>query len=87
MLLTITSDWRGRIEQSWRRAAWCALLDDTPGALHEIEAAIRARRLNAPNFAVDPMFDKMRGHTRFQELLAEVGLAGVVDADRSSGHR
>ncbi len=87
-LLAITDDWRGRIEQSWRRATWRALLDDTEGALQDLEAAIRARRLNAPNFAVDPVFDKMRGHPRFQQLLSDVGLQGVIDdATTSSGRR
>ena len=83
-LLAITDDWRGRIEQSWRRATWRALLGDFDGALEELAVAIKARRLNAPNFAVDPAFDTLRSQPRFRELLTEVGLANVVDGVTSA---
>jgi DNA-binding winged helix-turn-helix (wHTH) protein/Flp pilus assembly protein TadD len=79
-LLELTDDWRGRIEQSWRRAAWRALLGETEGSLDELTTAVKARRLNAPNFAVDPVYDGLRAHPRYQALLADVGLAPLHDA-------
>jgi tetratricopeptide (TPR) repeat protein len=78
--LELTDDWRGRIEHSWRRAAWRALLDDGEGALEELERACEHRRLNAINFGADPVFDKLRSHPRFQQLLARTGLDGFFKA-------
>ena len=72
--LDLTDDWRGRIEQSWRRASWRALLHDTDGALDELERAIASRRLNAINLGADPVYDGVRAHPRFRELLDRVGL-------------
>ena len=74
-LLELTGDWRGRVEQSWRRAAWLAWLGETDAALDELTTAVKARRLNAPNFAVDPVYDGMRDQPRLRALLHEVGLA------------
>jgi len=72
--LELTDDWRGRIEHSWRRASWRALLGDAEGAIDELERAYEHRRLNAINFGADPVYDKIRSHPRFQRLLHEIGL-------------
>lgn len=74
-LLELTDDWRSRIEFSWRRAAWRAQLGDAEGAMDELERAYESRRVNAPNFAVDPVFDRLRAHPRFRQLLTTIGLA------------
>jgi DNA-binding winged helix-turn-helix (wHTH) protein/Flp pilus assembly protein TadD len=73
-LLEITGDWRGRVEHSWRRGPWRALLNDTEGALEEVERAYEARRLNTIYLGVDPVYDKIRAHPRFQKVLAGMGL-------------
>jgi tetratricopeptide (TPR) repeat protein len=72
--LEFTDDWRGRIEHSWRRAAWRALLDDAEGAMEELERAADNRRLNAINLGADPVYDKIRSLPRFQRLLGAIGL-------------
>ena len=77
--LELTDDWRGRIEHSWRRASWRALLGDAEGAIDELERAVEHRRLNAVNFGADPVYDKIRSHPRFQKLLHEIGLDGYFD--------
>jgi hypothetical protein len=74
-LLAITDDWRGRIEFSWRRAAWRLLLNDSEGALEELERAYEMRRFNAIYFGVDPVYDRLRQHPRFQKIVAGLGLA------------
>lgn len=77
-LLEITSDWRGLVEHSWRRGPWRALLKDTEGALDEVERAYEARRLNTIYFGVDPVYDGIRDHPRFQKVLAGMGLKDVL---------
>src|SRR5688572_29601044 len=73
-LLEITDDWTSRTEQSWRRAPWRALLRDVEGALDELERAYEQRNFNLIYVAVDPVYDPIRAHPRFQQLLANMGL-------------
>jgi tetratricopeptide (TPR) repeat protein len=73
-LLNVTGDWRLRNEQSWRRIAWRALLDDDEGALDELDQAYALRNVNLMYAAVDPAYDRIRGHSRFQRVLSQMGL-------------
>ena len=73
-LLEITDDWKTRTEQSWRRAQWRALLGDVEGALDELENAYSQRNFNLIYVAVDPVYDPLRAHPRFRQLLANMGL-------------
>lgn len=73
-LLNLTGDWRLRNEQSWRRIAWRALLDDDEGALDELDQAYALRNVNLMYAAVDPAYDRIRGHPRFQRVLSQMGL-------------
>jgi DNA-binding winged helix-turn-helix (wHTH) protein/Flp pilus assembly protein TadD len=73
-LLEITDDWKARSEQSWRRAPWRALLGNVEGALDELEDAYQQRNFNLIYVAVDPVYDPIRTHPRFQQLLADMGL-------------
>ena len=77
-LLEVTGDWRGRVESSWRRGPWCVLLKDTEGALAEVERAYEARRLNAIYLGVDPVYDGIRDHPRFQRVLDGMGLKQIM---------
>jgi tetratricopeptide (TPR) repeat protein len=77
-LLSLTDDWRGRVEHSWRRGPWRAILGDTDGALEEVERAYEARRLNAIYLGVDPVYDRIRSHPRFQKVLTDMGLTAVL---------
>jgi DNA-binding winged helix-turn-helix (wHTH) protein/Tfp pilus assembly protein PilF len=79
MLLAITNDWRGRVEYSWRRGPWRALLNDSEGALDEVERVYQARRLNAIYLGVDPVYDRIRDHPRFQKVLTGMGLSAVLE--------
>ena len=83
--LELTDDWRGRIEHSWRRASWRALLGDAEGAIDELERAVEHRRLNAVNFGADPVYDKIRSHPRFQKLLHGIGLDICLGPSRTGG--
>jgi tetratricopeptide (TPR) repeat protein len=74
-LLELTDDPRSRVEHSWRRASWRALLHDDAGALDEIDTACRARRLNAINFGVDPVYDRLRQQPRFIRAIEQIGVA------------
>lgn len=77
-LLSVTGDWRLRAEQSWRRIAWRALLEDDAAALDELEQALQLRNVNLMYAAVDPAYDRLRPHPRFQRVLRHMGLpAGV----------
>jgi adenylate cyclase len=73
-LLDITGDWRGRSEQSWRRIAWRALLGDDEGALEELERAYALRNVNLMYLGVDPVYDRIRSHPRFQRVLTGMEL-------------
>ena len=77
-LLSVTGDWRLRAEQSWRRIAWRALLQDDAGALDELEQAFQLRNVNLMYAAVDPAYDRIRPHSRFQRVLTRMGLAPGV---------
>ena len=83
-LLEITDDQQKRIEHSWRRASWRALLDDDDGALDELETAVRARRVNAVNFGVDPVYDGLRRQPRFVEVMKEIGVAPYLLPETSA---
>jgi DNA-binding winged helix-turn-helix (wHTH) protein/tetratricopeptide (TPR) repeat protein len=73
-LLDLTGDWRSEREQAWRRGPWRALLDDTDGALSELETAYELRNVNLVYIGTDPVFDKIRDHPRFQKILRGMGL-------------
>ena len=76
-LLDITGDWDGRTEQAWRRSQWRALLDDTEGALIELEKAYELRHVNLLYVGVEPLFDRIREQPRFQKILQGMGLRGA----------
>lgn len=78
LLLDATGDWRGKVEHSWRRGPWRALLHDPDGALEEVERAYQARRLNAIYLGVDPVYDGIRNHPRFQKVLEGMGLKDLL---------
>jgi DNA-binding winged helix-turn-helix (wHTH) protein/Flp pilus assembly protein TadD len=78
LLLASTGDWQARDEQSWRRGPWRALLRDDEGALDEVERAFQLRNYNLMYVAVDPAFDHLRPHPRFQKVLKDMGLADAV---------
>jgi tetratricopeptide (TPR) repeat protein len=73
-LLDLTNTTRGRIEQSWRRGPWRALLKDHAGALDELERAYEYRNVNLLYIATDPVWDAVREHPRFRKVLAGMGL-------------
>jgi tetratricopeptide (TPR) repeat protein len=83
-LLEITGDWRGRVEQSWRRAPWRALLQDDEGALEELERAHQFRNVNLIYVGLDPVYDRIRSHPRFVKVLADMGLEDALRR-RSAG--
>jgi DNA-binding winged helix-turn-helix (wHTH) protein/Flp pilus assembly protein TadD len=80
-LLEVTGDWRSQREQSWRRAPWRALLDDSEGALTELETAYELRNVNLLYIGTDPVFDKIRDHPRFQRILRGMGLRVGITRD------
>jgi hypothetical protein len=73
-LLEITGGWRDRTDVSWRRAAWLAALGDDDAALDALEEAVGIRNVNLMFVAVDPLYDRLHGHPRFEGLLGEMGL-------------
>jgi tetratricopeptide (TPR) repeat protein len=81
-LLAITSDWRSAEIQSWRRAGWKTLLGDTEGALDELETAFRIRSTNLLYIGLDPGYDRLRSHPRFQRILDGLGLAAELQRHR-----
>lgn len=84
-LLELTDDWRGRIDHSWRRGPWRAQLHDLGGALDEVERAVEARRLNAIYIGVDPAYDAVCGHPRFQKVLETMGLKDLLNTTSRDG--
>jgi len=74
-LLEVTEGWQGRTHRS-RRAGWKALLKDTEGTIDELEAAYELHNLGLLWIAVDPAYDRLRAHPRFQKILADMGLRG-----------
>lgn len=53
-----------------------------------MERACEMRRLNAIYFAVDPVYDKLRDHPRFQGVLQKLGLDRVLNrVDPDGGTR
>ena len=73
-LLEITDDWKTRTEQVWRRAQWYVLLGETEDALDALESAYEQHNFNLIFVAVDPIYDPIRAHPRFQQLLTKMGL-------------
>jgi DNA-binding winged helix-turn-helix (wHTH) protein/Tfp pilus assembly protein PilF len=74
-LLRITGGWNDRTEQSWRRAPWLLMLNDVEGALDELQLAYDTRKYHMLYLGVDPVYDAIRDHPRYQKLLADMGLA------------
>lgn len=73
-LLEITADWKMRTEQVWRRAQWYVQLGEVERALDELEKAYQQHNLNLIYVASDPIYDPVRAHPRFQQLLERMGL-------------
>jgi hypothetical protein len=48
-----------------------------------VETAYRTRRFNAIYLGVDPVYDSIRQHPRFQTVLAGMGLGALLE-DRSA---
>jgi DNA-binding winged helix-turn-helix (wHTH) protein/Flp pilus assembly protein TadD len=74
-LLRVTDGWGQRSEQSWRRAPWLLLLNDTEKAFAELQIAHDTRKWNMMYLGVDPVYDSIRDHPRYRALLAGMGLA------------
>ena len=55
-----------------------ALLQDDAGVLDELEQAFQLRNVNLMYAAVDPAYDRIRPHPRFQRVLTRMGLAPGV---------
>lgn len=83
-LLELTANWKARVEQSWRRASWRALLGDAEGALDELEQAYEQRNVNLIYIGVDPVYERVRSHPRFQQLLGKMGLQPVEPSRAAS---
>jgi DNA-binding winged helix-turn-helix (wHTH) protein/tetratricopeptide (TPR) repeat protein len=81
-LLDVTGDWRARVEQSWRRAPWQMHLGNHDAALDELERAYEHRNYNLMYLAVDPVYDPIRSHPRFQAILHGMGLDGIHTTGR-----
>jgi DNA-binding winged helix-turn-helix (wHTH) protein/Tfp pilus assembly protein PilF len=80
LLLSITDSGPQRVQQSWRRAPWHALLKDVDAAFEALQQALEYRNFNLIYIATDPMYDSLRDDPRFDTLLAGVGLDEVVPA-------
>jgi hypothetical protein len=50
--------------------------DDWDGALTQLEQAVDERSAEVLYLGVDPDFDPLRRHLRFQSLLARIGVGG-----------
>jgi DNA-binding winged helix-turn-helix (wHTH) protein len=76
-LLDVTS---GSTQQGevHRRAQWKMHLGDHAGALEELETAYRYRHFNLMYLGVDPVFDPIRAHPRFQRILADMKLPAAA---------
>jgi DNA-binding winged helix-turn-helix (wHTH) protein/Flp pilus assembly protein TadD len=86
MLLQLTGGWHRRVEQSWRRAPWRALLRDRDGALDELERAYEYRNLNLVYLASDPVYDDLRNEPRFRRILAGMGLSVALQNENPLTH-
>lgn len=73
-LLAITGNWQARDEFAWRRGPWRLLLGDLEGGLDELERAYALRNYHLMYLRVDPVYDAIRAHPRFQAVLSGVGL-------------
>jgi DNA-binding winged helix-turn-helix (wHTH) protein/tetratricopeptide (TPR) repeat protein len=62
--------------QSHNRAIWFMLLSEYDSALHELEIAVDAhpRPFNLIYVNVDPVFDPIRTHPKFQRLVRKLGI-------------
>jgi DNA-binding winged helix-turn-helix (wHTH) protein/Tfp pilus assembly protein PilF len=76
-LLALTDDWQSRMEHSWRRAAWHMYLGQHDEALDDLERAFEQRNYNLMYVAVDPAYDPIQSHPRFQAILRSMGLGHV----------
>ena len=61
----------------YERALWRMWINDTEGALEELEAAVQSRPYYVMYVAVDPAFKQLYGNVRFQNVLRAVGLIHV----------
>jgi DNA-binding winged helix-turn-helix (wHTH) protein/Tfp pilus assembly protein PilF len=80
-LVDITGDWGGRTEHALRRSHWRALLGDADGALTDLESAYELRNGNLLYIGMDPVYDGIRDHPRFQRILAGMGLRPPIKND------
>jgi DNA-binding winged helix-turn-helix (wHTH) protein len=68
---------------SWRRARWKFILGDQDGALDELDIAHQAHLFELMFVAVDPVFERLRGHHRFQRLLEDMRLRDLPSRQTS----
>jgi tetratricopeptide (TPR) repeat protein len=73
-LIRLTREGDSGVVQDFRRAAWHAALDEPDRALDELESMVNRHSLNAAWIAVDPIYEKLRPHPRFESLLVKLGL-------------
>jgi hypothetical protein len=69
-LLRNQGTWVSPTNDSW----YMLLIGDEHGVLFALEKAIDERDPLLTSLAVDPLFDKLRSHPRFIEILKRVGL-------------
>jgi DNA-binding winged helix-turn-helix (wHTH) protein/tetratricopeptide (TPR) repeat protein len=58
----------------WRVARWKMILRDADGAMEALEAAYGNRHFETMFTAVDPVFEPLHGHPRFERLLSDMEL-------------
>jgi len=62
------------VTPAWVRAHWRMVLDDTGGALDELETSHREREFDLIYVTVDPMFKPLRSEPRFCKIVQEMNL-------------
>ena len=60
--------------QSFNRAKWFMKLGKSEEVLRELEIAVDARVFDIIYLRVNPLFDRVREHPRFREVLRRIGL-------------
>ena len=60
--------------QSLNRAHWFLLLGNSEAALRELEVAVQARVFDLIYLRVEPLYDPIRQHPRFRDVLEKIGL-------------
>jgi DNA-binding winged helix-turn-helix (wHTH) protein len=73
-LLEHTANPEAAAMQSLNRAEWFMLLGNSEAALRELDVAVRVRMFDLIYLKLDPLYDPIRGHPRFHDILQKIGL-------------